>query len=202
MGKGVAADRRRARRRARGDRRRPARERVTAACADQRHQLRARSRSAPTIRRSRRGSAAARRRARRGRSTTRRPARASSPPSRTPSRSKLGFSHANVKWVYTPFARSYAPGKKSFDFDINEISYTPARAKVVELQHVVLRRQPGGRRAQGNADRDASRSIAGLRTYKLGAQLGTTSYDVHRQARSSRRSSRRSTSRTSPRSPR
>src|SRR4051794_24880760 len=43
---------------------------------------------------------------------------------------QLGFSRANVNWVYTPFARSYAPGKKAFDFDINEISYTPARAKV------------------------------------------------------------------------
>src|SRR5262249_59216531 len=46
---------------------------------------------------------------------------------------KLGFSRANVKWVYTPFNRAYAPGKKSFDFDINEISYTPARAKVVSF---------------------------------------------------------------------
>src|SRR5580765_7716594 len=24
---------------------------------------------------------------------------------------KLGFSRANVKWVYTPFSKSYAPGK-------------------------------------------------------------------------------------------
>src|SRR6185436_12055739 len=48
---------------------------------------------------------------------------------------QLGFSHANVKWAYTPFARSYAPGKKSFDFDINEISYTPARAKVVSFSN-------------------------------------------------------------------
>ena len=90
---------------------------------------------------------------------------------------QLGFSHANVKWVYTPFARSYAPGKKSFDFDINEISYTPARAKVVELQHVVLRRQPGDRRAEGNADRERRTRSPGSAPYKLGAQLGTTSYE-------------------------
>ena len=89
---------------------------------------------------------------------------------------KLGFSHANVNWVYTPFARSYAPGKKSFDFDINEISYTAARAKVVSFsssyydvnQAVVVRK--------GTPIANV-RSAAGLRKYKLGAQLGTTSYD-------------------------
>jgi polar amino acid transport system substrate-binding protein len=88
---------------------------------------------------------------------------------------QLGFSRANVKWVYTPFARSYAPGKKSFDFDINEISYTPARAKVVSFsssyydvnQAIVVRK---GTPIAG------VRSVASLRPYKLGAQLGTTSY--------------------------
>jgi len=88
---------------------------------------------------------------------------------------QLGFSQANVKWVYTPFARSYAPGKKSFDFDINEISYTPVRAKVVSFsksyydvnQAIVVRKGTPIARVH---------TIAGLRPYKLGAQLGTTSY--------------------------
>jgi len=88
---------------------------------------------------------------------------------------KLGFSHANVKWVYTPFNRSYAPGKKSFDFDINEISYTPARAKVVSFstsyydvnQALVVRKGTPIAKVH---------SIAGLKPFKLGAQLGTTSY--------------------------
>ena len=48
------------------------------------------------------------------------------------------------------------PGKKSFDFDINQISYTPARAKVVTFSSLVLRRQPGARRAQGDADREGA----------------------------------------------
>ena len=89
---------------------------------------------------------------------------------------KLGFAPANVTWVYVPFAKSYAPGKKSFDFDVNEISYTPARAKVVNFstsyydvnQAVVVRK---------GTPIAAVRSKAGLRKYKLGAQLGTTSYD-------------------------
>src|SRR3954470_19789422 len=44
---------------------------------------------------------------------------------------QLGFTKADVKWVYTPFNKAFAPGSKSFDFDINQISFTPARAKVV-----------------------------------------------------------------------
>src|SRR6476646_8724313 len=46
---------------------------------------------------------------------------------------QLGYSKAKVKWTYVPFAKSYAPGKKSFDFDITQISYTPERAKVVDF---------------------------------------------------------------------
>ncbi len=88
---------------------------------------------------------------------------------------KLGFSHANVKWVYTPFAKAFAPGKKSFDFDINQISYEPARAKVVSFsssyynvnQAIVVRK---------GTPIASVHSIAGLRPFKLGAQLGTTSY--------------------------
>src|SRR5580698_21 len=44
---------------------------------------------------------------------------------------ELGVSKSNVKWVVEPFDSSYLAGPKSFDFDINEISYTAARAKVV-----------------------------------------------------------------------
>jgi polar amino acid transport system substrate-binding protein len=89
--------------------------------------------------------------------------------------SKLGYPHSKVKWVYVPFNRSYAPGPKSFDFDINQISYTPARAKVVSFSDsyydvnqalVVLKGKPISK----------ARSIAALKDYKLGAQLGTTSY--------------------------
>ncbi len=47
--------------------------------------------------------------------------------------SLLGFDHANVKWVTEAFDSSYAPGPKRFDFDINEVSVTPDRAKVVSF---------------------------------------------------------------------
>src|SRR3712207_5872724 len=88
---------------------------------------------------------------------------------------ELGFTRAEVIWKYVPFSRSFAPGRKTFDFDINQISYTPQRARVVTFSEsyynvnqsiVALRAKPIAR----------VRSLRGLRRYKLGAQLGTTSY--------------------------
>jgi polar amino acid transport system substrate-binding protein len=88
---------------------------------------------------------------------------------------KLGFVESDVKWIVVPFNTSFAPGPKKFDFDINEISYTPARAKVVGFsdsyynvnQAVVAKKGTKIATAQSSAD---------LQQYKLGAQIGTTSY--------------------------
>jgi polar amino acid transport system substrate-binding protein len=88
---------------------------------------------------------------------------------------RLGYGKSQVKWIYVPFNKAFAPGPKSFDFDINQISYTPARAKVVSFsdsyydvnQAIVVNK--GTKIA-------AIRSINGLKSFKLGAQLGTTSY--------------------------
>jgi polar amino acid transport system substrate-binding protein len=44
---------------------------------------------------------------------------------------QLGFTNSQVHWAYEPFNASYSPGPKKFDFDINEISYTPQRATAV-----------------------------------------------------------------------
>ena len=88
---------------------------------------------------------------------------------------QLGFSRSAVHWTYVPFNRSFAPGKKPFDFDINQISYSKARAKVVTFSTsyygvnqviVVLK----------GTQIASVHTIAGLRPFKLGAQIGTTSY--------------------------
>jgi polar amino acid transport system substrate-binding protein len=88
---------------------------------------------------------------------------------------QLGFTRAQVKWIYVPFARSYAPGRKAFDFDINQISYTPERARVVTFSqsYYDVRQSIVVRKGTPIAN---VRSINGLRRYKLGAQIGTTSY--------------------------
>jgi polar amino acid transport system substrate-binding protein len=89
---------------------------------------------------------------------------------------QLGFSKDEVKWVHVPFNNSFAPGPKSFDFDINQISFDKKRAKVVDFsdsyydvnQSVVVNK---------GTPIASAKSIADLRPYELGAQLGTTSYD-------------------------
>jgi polar amino acid transport system substrate-binding protein len=90
---------------------------------------------------------------------------------------QLGFSTSEVEWKHVPFSNSYAPGPKSFDFDINEISFTPVRAKVVSFsdsyydvnQSVVVNK--------GTPIASVT-NVAGLKPYELGAQLGTTSYQL------------------------
>jgi polar amino acid transport system substrate-binding protein len=88
---------------------------------------------------------------------------------------RLGFPRAEVKWVYTPFAKAIAPGRKSYDFDINQVSYTPARAKVLTFSASYYNVNQSIVGLKGKPI-SSVRSIAGLRRYKLGAQLGTTSY--------------------------
>ena len=92
---------------------------------------------------------------------------------------QLGFTTDQVKWVKVPFNTSYKPGDKSFDFDINQISITPERAKVVDFsdgyytaaQAVI---------AMKDSQITSATSLADLASYKLGAQTGTTSLQVIR----------------------
>jgi polar amino acid transport system substrate-binding protein len=88
---------------------------------------------------------------------------------------RLGFAKTEVRWVYTPFNKAIAPGRKAFDFDINQISYTPERAKVLgfSASYYNVNQSIVGLKGKPIA---SVRSVNGLRKYKLGAQLGTTSY--------------------------
>jgi polar amino acid transport system substrate-binding protein len=89
---------------------------------------------------------------------------------------KLGFAKNEVTWVRVPFNNSFAPGPKKFDFDINEISFTPARAKVVDFSNSYYNVNQAVVAKKGTKIASA-KSIADLKGYKLGAQLGTTSYE-------------------------
>ena len=88
---------------------------------------------------------------------------------------RLGFARSEVVWVYTPFNKAIAPGRKAFDFAINQISYSPQRAKVVGFSagYYNVNQSVVGLKGKPIS---SVRSINGLRRYKLGAQLGTTSY--------------------------
>jgi polar amino acid transport system substrate-binding protein len=88
---------------------------------------------------------------------------------------KLGFTNDEVKWIVVPFNTSYAPGPKKFDFDINEVSFTAARAKVVDFSnsYYEVKQAIVGKKTAKIAN---ATSVADLKPYKLGAQIGTTSY--------------------------
>ena len=88
---------------------------------------------------------------------------------------QLGFPASKVKWVKAAFGTVIQPGKKAFDFDINEVSITPERAKAVDFstgyydvaQALVTTTKSKIAKAK---------SIADLANAKLGASVGSTSY--------------------------
>ena len=75
-----------------------------------------------------------------------------------------------------PFNTSFAPGAKKFDFDINQISYKPARATAVDFSDSYYNVNQSLVVVKGTPIASAT-SVAALKPYKFGAQLGTTSYD-------------------------
>jgi polar amino acid transport system substrate-binding protein len=88
---------------------------------------------------------------------------------------ELGFSHDEVTWVPVPFNESFKPGEKSFDFDINEISYNADRAQVVTFSDGYYNVQQALVAKKGTPIANAT-TFDDLKGYRLGAQIGTTSY--------------------------
>jgi polar amino acid transport system substrate-binding protein len=89
---------------------------------------------------------------------------------------QLGLKKGDVHWVVVPFEQSFKPGAKSFDFDINQISFTPARAKSVDFSDSYYDVNQALVGLKGKPITTA-KSTADVKKYKLGAQIGTTSYD-------------------------
>jgi polar amino acid transport system substrate-binding protein len=90
---------------------------------------------------------------------------------------QMGFSKDKVNWVVVPFNNSYAPGNKSFDFDINQVSYTADRAQNVDMSDGYYDLNQAVVALKANKVASAT-SIADLKAYKFGAQVGTTSYQT------------------------
>jgi polar amino acid transport system substrate-binding protein len=90
---------------------------------------------------------------------------------------QMGFTDDEVNWVVVPFNNIFKPGPKDFDFDINQVSYTQKRDEAVDFsdsyydveQAVVTLKSSEFANAQ---------SLADLKGAKLGAQVGTTSFDA------------------------
>jgi polar amino acid transport system substrate-binding protein len=90
---------------------------------------------------------------------------------------QLGFAEADVAWVVVPFDNSFAPGAKSFDIDVNQVSFKPERAEAVDLSdgYYTLNQSIVALKDNGVA---TAKTVADLKAFKFGAQTGTTSLDT------------------------
>ena len=87
---------------------------------------------------------------------------------------ELGFATEDVDWIAVPFENTFAPGEKEFDFALQQISYTPERAEVVDMsegyffvnQALVTR---------GGTELEGATTIEEVRAAQLGVASGTTS---------------------------
>jgi polar amino acid transport system substrate-binding protein len=92
---------------------------------------------------------------------------------------QLGFTTDEVEWTVVPFNSSYAPGPKDFDFDINQISITPAREKAVDFSRPYYTAPQAVVVPKGSDLANVS-SLADLKDAAIGVQIGTTSLDAAR----------------------
>jgi polar amino acid transport system substrate-binding protein len=88
---------------------------------------------------------------------------------------QLGFAKGQVAWSAVPFNNSFRPGNKPFDFYMAQVSFAPERARNVSFSNSYYFVNQA---VVANAGTPISRvrTVAGLGPYKLGAQVGTTSY--------------------------
>ena len=90
---------------------------------------------------------------------------------------ELGFAKDEVEWTVVPFNASYAPGPKDFDFDINQISITAQRQKVVDFSSPYYT-APQAVVTQKNSEFANAETFAELEGATVGVQVGTTSLDA------------------------
>ncbi|MFF1446738.1 ABC transporter substrate-binding protein [Streptomyces sp. NPDC058274] len=87
---------------------------------------------------------------------------------------QLGYDKGDVVWQSVPFNKAFAPGEKTFDFDINQVSISTERKKAVDFSSGYYDVRQAVIALKGSKAAKAT-SIADLKDVKLGAQVGTTS---------------------------
>ncbi|MEV4639052.1 ABC transporter substrate-binding protein [Actinoplanes sp. NPDC049548] len=90
---------------------------------------------------------------------------------------RLGYPAQNVVWTSVTFNNAIAPGPKTFDFDINQFSITPERRKAVDFSSPYYLVRQTVITTKGSKI-DGAKTVAELSGAKLGAQVGTTSYQA------------------------
>ena len=90
---------------------------------------------------------------------------------------KLGYQKSQIAWARVTFNAAIQPGPKTYDADLDEFSITDDRRKAVDFSSpyydvtqavITVASSPAAK----------AKSIAALRAFKIGAQVGTTSYDA------------------------
>ncbi len=87
---------------------------------------------------------------------------------------QLGYDKADVVWQSVPFNKAFAPGVKTFDFDLNQVSISDERKKAVDFSSGYYDVRQAVIALKGSEAAKAT-SVADLRKLHLGAQVGTTS---------------------------
>ena len=90
---------------------------------------------------------------------------------------QMGFTDDEVQWAVVPFNNIFKPGPKDFDFDINQVSYSSKRDEAVDFSDSYYDVEQAVVALKDSQYADAQ-SLADLKSAKLGAQVGTTSYDA------------------------
>ena len=93
---------------------------------------------------------------------------------------ELGYPREQVTWTRVPFNAAIQPGPKQFDVNLTEFSITDERRQAVDFSASYYDVRQAVVALDGNRFAGA-RSIAELREARLGAQVGTTSYEVIQQ---------------------
>lgn len=90
---------------------------------------------------------------------------------------KMGFDKAHVTWTRTTFDAAIAPGSKDYDLNIQQFSITSERRQAVDFtpsyynstQSLVVRK---------NSPYASATSLAQIKNAKIGAMVGSTSYEM------------------------
>ncbi len=94
---------------------------------------------------------------------------------------ELGFDADHVTWVPVTFDQIIAPGVKSFDIAVNQVSISPERAENLDFSSSYYDTAQAVVTLEGSPVAGAT-SVADLKDARIGAMVGTTSLQVAQDA--------------------
>ena len=90
---------------------------------------------------------------------------------------QLGYPKDKVMWTRVQFNAAIQPGPKAYDLDLNEFSITDERRQAVDFSAPYYDVKQAVVALSSNKFANAT-DLAGLKDARVGAQVGTTSYDA------------------------